>query len=507
MTRFHHAFLCLLGAALLNGCGASPQEQYARAQTAFAAQDFNAARIDLVSALRATPGDREMLLLLARSQLRLGDSAGALATAETLRALGTQSAELARIEAEADLLAGKPREAVARLENDASADSWRIRAAAMLHLGDPSGALNAYEEGMARGDELRLISDYAHFLLAANDVAGASALAERLRDTASNAFPTLMLAGDIAIRTGNTEVALAHYRQAADLYPKQLRPLMAEAGALEAMGKLKTAQQVAKRAATLAPDDPWVKALRLRLAAVAGEWDWVRSELLPAESSLNPQSSEAMLYGEALLRLGYAEQARAQLSRTVLLQPGNRYARRMLGEAQLLAGDANGAFQTLLPLGQGLLVQRDELASLERAARQASEPGADDWRARLESPRFQRLNELVSQGEAAMMSNDWSGAATAWKRVLAIGEDSTVLGYLAFALVMSGDPAAAIAPADRALALTPEATDIRITAAMARIRARRDLDAARALLRRVQQEQPMNLQAALLLRQAQAAAG
>lgn len=486
-------------ALLLAGCGASPDEQFAEAQSAFAAEDFNAARISLTAALREQPGDRAMLTLLARAQVRLGDAEGALASLDKLKALGAGGADLARIEAEARLLKAEPDKALALLGADGSPEAWRLRAAAHLDKSEPLRALSAFRSGLAAGQDARLIGDYGWLLLSANAIDAARAQLASLKRLSPEGYQALMLEAAILLRQGQARGALALYEQAAERFPTRFEPQLGESEALEALGRLDDAAASVARAEELAPGHPKVISARLRVAAVQGKWDKVRSALQASEASLDPQSADGLLYAEALLRLGFVEQARAQVKRTVLLQPGNLFARRLLGEAQLAGNDAVGALESLAPLAASFQVTPDEMALLEKAARAAGSPLADGWKAQAASPALKQRSALIVAGEKALQEGRWDKAVAAFRGLAAMAENGWVLTNLAYALARDGKGAEALPLADRAMALSPGDPAALKAAALARIASGADLPRAEALLGEALRLWPMDLEAALLL--------
>ena len=390
MNSVGRLILPLLAVTALAGCGESREAQLVRAQASYASHDFYAARSTANAALRDDPTNPELLLLLAQTQVRLKDAEGALITLERLKRLGAKASDLRTLSAEAEVLMGKHGLALAMLTGDGSADAWRIRAAARLGLGDQAGAADAFSRGMAARPEINLLADYAWFRLAHGDIDGAAAIAEKMQRIAADALETLLVSGEVESQRGQYDNALAVLRRAGKRYPAQARSAIAEGRVLELAGRLDQAGAAVRRAAEIAPGSPEVAALQIELAAAAGDWQNVRAILQPSESKLDPVSADGMLYAEAMLRLGYAEQARAQLQRAVLLRPANVNARRLLGQAQLQAGDAVGAAATLAPLTAGLLAQPQDLLLAERAARIAQRPEAERYRARLASHEYRR---------------------------------------------------------------------------------------------------------------------
>ena len=376
--------LPLAGALLLAACGASPQERFAEAEKSYAAQDYDAARVAVAAALRDEPADLPMLALLARAQLRLGDPDGAAVTIAKLRGAGANGPAVARFEAETRLLTGRPDDALALLGQDRSADAWRLRARAQIALGQMDAAKASFDQGIAAGNDVLLFADYVWFEVSSGNLPAAQAVLARMQAFAPRAMETLIVAGDIALREGRNAAALADYRRAAKLYPTRFQPLVSEAELFERRGQLDAAVKAADAAAALQPNHPVITRLQLRLAAGQGHWREIRASLQGREDSLDPQSPEGQIYAEALLRLGAPEQARTLLGRIVLMQPDNRHARLLLGEALLAGGSEDEAWTVLEPLVEGDEASLDELKVAESAARAAGRQEADALRARLQ---------------------------------------------------------------------------------------------------------------------------
>lgn len=484
----------LLGGLLaLSACGDDPATLLARARGEMAAGDDRAARIDLIAALKDRPNDVAMLDLLARVQLRLGDGDGALATLDRLAKAGASGPALVRLHAEAELRRGRPAAALALLTKDSDPDAFRIRAAAHRAQGEDAAALDAYAAGMQAGGNKDLAIDYARFLMDGQDLAGADALLARARALGGGAFDVEMLAGDLRTRQGRAGEALAAYRRAAAVAPRRIEPLLGQAGLADAAGQAGEVERLVGLAGGIAPDDPRVGRWKIQLAQMKGDWESVRATLGPRESSLEPASADGFAYGEALLRLGQSEQARALFSRAVSLSPQNPYARLMLAEAQLATGDGRAAFETVRPLAEASDASDRALDLAERAARAAALPEAAAIAARRASPVAAENRRLSQQGLTAFARGDWAGAASAYAALNARGENPEVLRMYALSASEAGQHDAAVAAADRALALRPDNPDMLYTAGVTRLNARRDSARALELLQAALSADPRNL--------------
>lgn len=499
--------LAALAFALLGGCGDSGPAPLDKARADFAAQNYQAARTSLFAALEQEPGNRETLALLARTQIALGDADAAERAIGRLETAGEKGARLKRLKAGLALLRGRASEAITLIVNDFDTEAWRLRAEAYLALGNDKAAADAFARGMQAGDDLPLAVAYARFALAGGDLSRVDHILSKMQTFATNSYNTLVLAGDLASARGQTDRAIAAYRRTIAAYPNKVPPMLALANAYDEQGKADEAMAVLEKARKVAPGDPALEDLRIQLLAEKGEWETIRLGLQGRDGDLDPVSGVGLTYAEALLRLGYAEQARVLFSRAVLLDPGNAYARTMLGESELATHDPRGAWATLKPLAASTLARPELLALAERAARALGDPQADVLKARLDPARLKATMALVDKGQSALARQDWAGALAAYRELLRRGEDREVLGNLVWASARSGEAKAALAYADRALALEPDDPDYLHAAARVRLELRSDLTGACRLLEAAASADPGNAEIARDLAKAKAAAG
>ena len=508
MTMKTRLFLPLAALAMLSACGdPDPKELFTAARQHVMAEDFRAAKGELVEALKLEPRNRDMLALLARVQLRIGDGDGARLTLRRLTDLGVKGPEWTRLAAEAAVYADDAKQALILLGNDGTPEAWRIRAAAQEALGDNAAVRAAYVAGLQAGGDARLVANYARFLLADNDVDGAAAQIASLQRARPQALDTLLLSGDLALARGQYPAALAQYQQAAKRFPARAEPVLAQAEILDMQGNVDAAIKLLAQAEKLEPGHRRLQPLQIQLYSEKGEWSKIRDILQRKEADIQPGTAEGLTYGEALLRMGHPEQARVMFSQAVILAPENRYARMMLGEAQLATGDAKTAWRTVKVLSDSVLVNPVELQLAERAARAAGDPAADAIKARAASALFKEQIALSGTGQAALLKRDWAGAITAYGKLLQYGDDADILKRLSLASDSLGDHAAAIGYADRALAVEPENPDLMYQAGVTRLHGSTDLAGAVRLLQQAAEIHPDNALFRIDLAKAKAAAG
>ncbi|WP_313439973.1 tetratricopeptide repeat protein [Novosphingobium sp.] len=493
--------------ASLSACSGREPASLDAANAAIASQNYEEARSSLFEVLESQPENLDALQMLARAEIALGDADAADRAISRFAAAGGKVGVLNRLKAGAVLLRGNPKGAIALIVNDFDTDAWRLRGEAYLAMGERSAAAQAFEKGMSAGDDLPLAVAYARFALENNDLALVEKILLRIQIFAKDSYNEFVLAGDLASAQGETGQAIAAYRRTIAAYPSRIDPMLALAETYGSQGKSGDAMALVDKAAKVKPSDPRIENLRIRLLAQQGDWDKIRLSLQGREGGLGPASPLGLAYGEALLRLGQAEQARVLFSRAALLDPANPYCRAMLGEALLATGDASGAWETLEPLSASQLAPAALLVVAEKAARASGDPKAQALRARLDPQRIRVAMDLVEKGQAALDRQNWSEAHSIYSRLLAGGEDAEVLGRLAWASAGLGRSREAIAYADRALAQDADNPAYMHSAALVRLELGVDLATARRLLEAAADADPRNADIARDLQKAKAAAG
>lgn len=485
----------ILGLALIaSACGhADPKARYAEAQRAFAAEDYAGARTAVLAALEAAREDSAMLLLLARADLALGDGDGAGAALARLAPGAIAAQDLAEMRAEAALLAGRRAEALDLLQGDQGPVASRIRAEAALAQGDSAGALAAFLQGMAAGGgDARLAAGYARFLLDEDDNDGAAAALDQLRAVAPNRLDTALIGATVAQRRGEVDRAEAILTDAVKRFPGRAEPLVALADLADAKGQQDRTAELAQKAVALAPADPAVVALKVRVMAEKGDWPGVRDALAAREATLDCRSFEGLAYGEAMLRLGHAEAARAIFAKALLLSPQNPYARLMLAQSDLNLADGRAALTAIRPLADSVLAGTRELEVAIRAAGLARDPVLASYEARIKSPELTAIGARAAEALAAQQRRDWKGAIAAYRAIPGYDHDAEVLKRMAQAASNMGDAVQAIGYADRALELDPRNPDMLHVAGVVRLNAGRDPALAQSLLHQALERDPAN---------------
>lgn len=477
----------------LAACGhVDPAARLAEAKAAFAAEDYDHARTAVLAALEGAGDNREMLLLLVRAELALGDGEGAGRTLARLSAGGMRGPDWDELYAQAALLRGQPDAMAQALGADQSAVAWRLRGEAALAAGDATVARADFQRGMAAGVDYRLAWNFARLLIDGDDLDGADRALAVMRRAGPDRLDTLMTTGLIAERRAQTALAMQAYARAASRFATRPEPLLALADLADANGDPARAAGYAAQAAARAPDAPAVVSLTARIADEQGQWDKVRALIAPHEATLDLHGPDALAYADALRHLGRTEAARAIAQQALSLSPQNPKIRLLLAQCDIDLGDGAGALRTMRPLADSVLAGKPELDLAIRAATLARDDSLAGYVARRNAPYLATINAAANAAMAAMARRDWAAALALWRTIPGADGDAEVQKLMALAASRSGQDTVAITCADRALALDPANPDMVYMAGVVRLNAGRDPDTARSLLHQALERDPTN---------------
>ena len=208
----------------------------------------------------------DFLLQKAALQMHQRDYAGARRTAAQLLERDPEDTKALEVVVRSYLTEQQAAEALQALERHAAAHprSARLRAyqgQTLLALGRTDEARKAYEAALGLAPE----DAPSQLALASLDAAGgrlqqARSRVEKMRQTSPNYPPVWLVAGDLALRSGEQASALESYRHALDLDPDNVQALNNVADLLtEHAGRPDEALQYALRAKELSPDLPVVQ--------------------------------------------------------------------------------------------------------------------------------------------------------------------------------------------------------------------------------------------------------
>ena len=481
-------------ALLLAGCGDDPQARLDRARQANVAHHYDAAQIDLTALLDTQPDNHAAIVLLARNALAMGNGAAASAALARLPD-SARPQDYALLAGEAALQRERPREALAAIKGQSSAEAARIRALALLGQDDMAGSARAFESGLATsGSNVRLLADYAIFKLHTGNTGAARVLVTKALRADPDSLEARLADAQIAVAEGNLGHALTAYDQVATVWPGNLAAAAGKAGVLGDLGRTKEAEAVLASASSAGGSHGALAYLQARAAAGRGDWNTARSVLQANEIRLAGSNEAAVLYAQALSALGQHEQARARLVPLLRRNPDNALVRRELAKAELAGGDAKAAEATLRALAAQPTADPDDLHLLARAAKAAGDPEAARLAARAQFPSPQSLSAALASADTAMKARNWGNAIALYERIIAVtdGKNALVLNNLAFAQGQVGNNDKALGYALRALKQAPNNASVMDTAGWLLLATGGDRNRALVLLREAARKAPGN---------------
>ncbi|GMN02129.1 tetratricopeptide repeat protein [Erythrobacter sp. MTPC3] len=500
------SILLLAPLALLGACGLAPEEKLAEAHGSLAEHDYTGAKVYLVSALKDLPGDTDVLVLLAKTQIAMGDGDGALASLDQIDRQAVPAGsndQLSSLRAEAELLRGNFTKALDQLGEPANADTARIAALAMLGLGEVAKARSAVEADMELpGNKAGLLAVLARIQLGEGDVdSGQETAQAALRADPENI--DALLASAAAARTAyDIPAALDAFETASALYPQNLAARIGIVAALADMGRLDDAGQAIGQLSEMAPKSIDVIHMRGKLALAEGDWEKARAVLQPHERALIENPSMRATYATVLLRAGQAAQALILLQELVEQNPAMREPRTLLAEAQLRSGEPGAALSTIRVLAMRPDARPEELKLASEAAAAAGDSSAKRYEGRIAAATPEWIGGELAKADAALRNKQWQVAADSYEAIndRSARPNAMVLNNLAFAKSQMGQSEQAAEIALQAVAIAPDHPAILDTAGWLLVDTGKDKARGLAMLQKASELAPQNTAIARRLR-------
>ncbi|MEQ8660972.1 MAG: PEP-CTERM system TPR-repeat protein PrsT, partial [Gammaproteobacteria bacterium] len=360
--------LAVAGVYVLRRGAVDIEASMQRAQTAFAAGEFNAAVIDLKNVLGVTPEHRAARFLLGRIYVDGGNPQGAIKELTRARELGERDPDLALALTRALLLAGRFEDAATEisLSGDTSKVDWLVLRG-MLDLGEQrlDEARAAFTDALAReaGNEAA-----RRGLIQAELAAGNPELARREVETllaADEADAELwIIKGELDLHDGEPATARDAFTQALVLEERNPLALLGQARALLLLGDTDAASSALDAIGVAGGEDPRVNFLRAKIAEARGDEE---SALAAVRKVLQvaPMHRESLVLA-AKMHFARSEFTRAQdyAARLLELAPQDAMAQRMLGAIQLAGGRMEGMDEMRNALGDAGTAQDPGMLAL-----------------------------------------------------------------------------------------------------------------------------------------------
>lgn len=336
-----------------------PDPEAARAALARSEQylkqgNASAARSQAFNAVRADPKLGEAHLALARAALALDE--GVAGEAALRRAIdnGIDPKRTHALMANAILLQGDPRRAIAESEKAPQADrlyALRVRTRAYTAGGNLGAAQHAALAAVRLAPQSAdAWTELGRFRFNAGDVVGAIEAAGKATALDKGNTDALILRGELVRAQYGLVAALPWFEAALKRDPYRHAALIQYASTLGDAGQTRAMLAVTRRAMEVRPRSPQAFYLQAVLAARAEQFD-LASELLQRAGSGVAALPGGMLLGGSLdLQEGRYERAIEKLRNLVSLQPMNITARKLLATALLRSDASKNGIEVLLPV-------------------------------------------------------------------------------------------------------------------------------------------------------------
>lgn len=449
-----------------------------RADALLRVDNATAARDLAAAATRGDPDNTNAHIVLARALLALQDGAGAEAEIQRAVDAGYDPKAVPQWRAEAWVLQGKAREAVAEADKAPPAlrpYGLRIRARALTALGDYAGARDALDqaEHLAPGNA-GIWTDIGRFRFTAGDLLGAAEASDRAVKLAPGYVDALILRGEVIRSQYGLVAALPWFEQALKRDPARHDTLIEYAATLGDIGRTVDALAVTRRALGARPGSPQALYLQAVIAARAGKYGLARSIVEKTGGAIDDLPGMLLLGGSLDLARGDYEQAIEKLGNLIDQQPMNLAARKLLAVALLRTDRARNAIDLLRPL--------------------VARPDADSYTLTLVARGFERIGDRASAarfldraafpaiGEATSFSADDSVPTLAADAAERPNDPGAIIPLIR-ALLDGGDKGAALARAQDIAARNPGAPGAQLVLGDMLMLLNRPADAATAYRR------------------------
>ena len=321
--------LTLAAAALLtSACSPTPEGSLAEATRAYEQGDLVAARDQLAGLFASGDASDQVYLLQLRLMLDLGNGYAALAAIEKLPEAALDAAQRRVATAHAQLLLGKPQEALGLYDGADPArfseSDFRMALWALMELGKDDEFANGMDLALERhptSPDLNAMASEQLIRLGLPDEAVAYA-ATALKHGPEN-YEALLTNGRVAIAQGELADAMEHYAKAANLYPFHATPYANVAGLLLDTGDVDNAGVTLAAALRDHPEHPFLQWQQARYALAKKDIGAARFALEKARRSFSGNSEFVLLSAQVEEQAGNPVLAVAEYRRYLQMQGPN----------------------------------------------------------------------------------------------------------------------------------------------------------------------------------------
>lgn len=447
--------------------------------TLFGQHNATAARSHALKAVAADPSWGLAHAVLARTYLALGDGQAAQGELRRARDAGFDMRRARQLVAQAWLLQGDPKRALAeaaQVDPRYGSYAMRVAARALAAQGRLPEAQRMLADVLSasNGGNGAAWTDLGRVRQQSSDIGGAIAATDRALAIDRGDVDALVLRGELVRGQYGLIAALPWFETALKIDPWRHDALIQYAATLGEAGRYSAMLDATRRALMARPGSPQALYLQAVMAARAGNDDLARALLQRTGNALAGQPGPLLLSGALDYAAGGYQQAITKWRSVLTQQPMNLQARRLLGAALLQSGAPKGALEVL----RAIAVRGDaDSYTLALVGRAFEQTGERDWAAK-----FLDRAAIPLRDSATPFGSDQplEQAAIA----LDLRPDNPVAGVLYIrGLIDAGRTGAALAEAQRLAQRYPGAPQAHLLVGDTLMQLRRPDDAAAAYRR------------------------
>ena len=493
--RFAALPLALPFALILAGCDSEPATDLAPSQVEL---DHNQQRFELTQALSDNPGDQDVRLRLAQTQLMLGDGVGAQSTLDAMSDAGLAGGEAAALMGHAALLQERPEQALEWAQKagaDNALGAW-VETGALLSHGQTAAARTRIDAALQdHPGDARLLALSGEMALGRGEIEPARDLADRALAADGQSLQALMLAGRVSVLSQDWDEAQKHYGEAARQHGGVIGPLLALAATQADAGNVEGAQETLVRLRQLAPNHPLGLFFEAKLAFLQGDLETAHGTLQQGEGDLRKVPAAQLLRGEIAHLRGNQEAASSALIPFMRDNPLHLQGAMVLAQSYVATGDKAKALAVIEAPAAQAAAGPELLALASRLAQDVG--GTNPYAARVaeNAPPEDAPARLVA-ADRAIDGGDYQTAYETYAGLVddGMGSNAMVLNNGALMALNVGNSADALGFARRAHALTPDDPAVINTLGWVLLETDENKGEALTLLRRAHELRPGNLE-------------
>lgn len=497
----------------LAGCSSGSEHPVQDASTAIERQDYAAARIYLMTALKENSQDPEANYLFAKTLIELGDAEGAEAALRKLEGDDGYQAKRLPLLGKMLLLKGQNDKALELAANPSgiyAAELAAIKAMAQYALGQTEEAEASLASGLAAAPdhaELLWIAGNRNLEIGDLDAAAGNAAAALKQSPAS--MEALLLSGRIALAKADGMKALEIFLKVRELRPDNIAAEYMRGAILLDFGQREKARQSFETVLSNSPMHPWATYFLAQMDYDDGDTHGAFNRIQNSKADLSQVPLSLRLTGFLELRRGNVEQAIEPLNRYLATHPADAETASTLARALIKAGNHKDAYDAIAPVAGSMTAPLDVLKLAASLANKADSGTASAYADRAVALEKDPARNTIFRAEQAIIAQDWAKAAKLYEELLSKPHPQKPMLLNNAAMVQlnlsRGDQAVKLAR--QALALAPDDPMVKDTLGWILLQTRKDKEQALKLIQQAADMMPQNIEIRWHLANALAANG